>query len=90
MTPSPSAILGKLLTGRGSRQGLWLLPLLITLAMVLWLAATTSQFGQWNNLANLVAQGMPLLITAVGQMFVVLVGGLDLSIGSVVSFTTAI
>ncbi|GMB79671.1 hypothetical protein NN6n1_04530 [Shinella zoogloeoides] len=33
---------------------------------------------------------MPLLITAVGQMFVVLVGGLDLSIGSVVSFTTAI
>ncbi|AOF92473.1 ABC transporter permease [Sinorhizobium sp. RAC02] len=90
MTPSPSATLGKLLTGRGSRQGLWLLPLLITVAMILWLAATTSQFSQWSNLANLVAQGMPLLITAVGQMFVVLVGGLDLSIGSVVSFTTAI
>lgn len=90
MTPSSSAILGKLLTGRGSRQGLWLLPLLITVAMTLWLAATTTQFSQWSNLANLVAQGMPLLITAVGQMFVVLVGGLDLSIGSVVSFTTAI
>lgn len=90
MTPSSSAILGKLLTGRGSRQGLWLLPLLITVAMILWLAATTTQFSQWSNLANLVAQGMPLLITAVGQMFVVLVGGLDLSIGSVVSFTTAI
>jgi ribose transport system permease protein len=90
MTPSSSAILGKLLTGRGSRQGLWLLPLLITIAMILWLAATTTQFSQWSNLANLVAQGMPLLITAVGQMFVVLVGGLDLSIGSVVSFTTAI
>jgi ribose transport system permease protein len=33
---------------------------------------------------------MPLVITAVGQMFVVLVGGLDLSVGSVISFTTAI
>ena len=87
---SSSSILGKFLTGRGGRQGLWLLPLIIAIAMALWLAATTSQFGQWSNLANLVAQGMPLLITAVGQMFVVLVGGLDLSIGSVVSFTTAV
>lgn len=90
MNPSSSSLFGKLLAGRGSRQGLWLLPLVIALAMALWLAAATSQFGQWSNLANLVAQGMPLLITAVGQMFVVLVGGLDLSIGSVVSFTTAI
>lgn len=87
---SSSYTFGKLLTGRGSRQGLWLLPLVITLAMMLWLAANTRQFSEWSNLANLVAQGMPLLITAVGQMFVVLVGGLDLSIGSVVSFTTAI
>lgn len=85
-----SSTLGKLLAGRGSRQGLWLLPLVMALGMAAWLTATTGQFGQWDNLANLVAQGMPLLITAVGQMFVVLVGGLDLSIGSVVSFTTAI
>lgn len=87
---SSSSTFEKLLTSRGSRRGLWLLPLVIAIAMALWLAATTSQFGQSSNLANLVAQGMPLLITAVGQMFVVLVGGLDLSIGSVVSFTTAI
>lgn len=86
---SSSSTFEKLLTSRGSRRGLWLLPLVIAIAMALWLAATTSQFGQSSNLADLVAQGMPLLITAVGQMFVVLVGGLDLSIGSVVSFTTA-
>ena len=59
MTPSSSTP-GKLLTGRGSRQGLWLLPFVIALAMALWLAATTSQFGQWGNLSNLVAQGIPL------------------------------
>lgn len=90
MTSFSSDMLGRLFTGRGHRQGLWVLPLAIALTMAVWLAATTSQFGQWSNLANLVAQGMPLLITAVGQMFVVLVGGLDLSIGSVVSFTTAV
>lgn len=80
----------KLLTGRGSRQGLWVLPLLLMVAMVLWLSLSTSQFLQSGNLANLVTQATPLLITAAGQMFVILVGGLDLSIGSVVSFTTAI
>ncbi|MFB2549957.1 ABC transporter permease [Ensifer soli] len=90
MTTAKSGRFQKLLAGRGHRQGLWALPLAVALAMALWLGATTSQFGQWSNLANLVAQAMPLLITAVGQMFVVLVGGLDLSVGSVVSFTTAI
>lgn len=78
------------LSGRGNRHGLWLLPLLIAVAMILWLAFSTSQFAQAGNLANLITQSMPLLITAVGQMFVVLVGGLDLSIGSTVSLTTAI
>ena len=90
MNSLSSGNLGRFLTGRGHRYGLWIFPLVIAVAMALWLATTTSQFGQWGNLANLVAQGMPLLITAVGQMFVVLVGGLDLSVGSVVSFTTAI
>ena len=85
-----SLSLMKLMTGRGSRQGLWMLPLALMLAMVAWLSLSTSQFAQSGNLANLVTQAMPLLITAVGQMFVILVGGLDLSIGSVVSFTTAI
>ncbi|RVI62531.1 ABC transporter permease, partial [Sinorhizobium meliloti] len=54
---SSSSTFEKLLTSRGSRRGLWLLPLVIAIAMALWLAATTSQFGQSSNLANLVAQG---------------------------------
>ena len=73
-----SLSLTKLMTGRGSRQGLWTLPLLLTAVMVAWLSLNTSQFLQSGNLANLITQAMPLLITAVGQMFVILVGGLDL------------
>jgi ribose transport system permease protein len=82
--------LTKLFTGHGTRQGLWLLPLILLLGMIIWLAISTRQFLEPGNLSNLVTQSMPLLITAIGQMFVILVGGLDLSVGSVVSFTTAI
>lgn len=69
---------------------MWLLPLLVTAAIAAWLAIRTEQFLTIENLSNLIAQAMPLIITAVGQMFVVIVGGLDLSVGSVISFTTAV
>lgn len=72
------------------RHGLWMLPLALAIAICITLGLTTSQFLRAENLFNLVAQAMPLMITAIGQLFVVLVGGLDLSVGSVISFTTAI
>lgn len=75
---------------RRSRQGLWGVPLLIAIALVALLSLGTGQFATSENLFNLVAQAMPLLIAAIGQLFVILVGGLDLSVGSVISFTTAI
>lgn len=75
---------------RRSRQGLWGVPLVITIALVALLSLGTDQFATRENLFNLVAQAMPLLIAAIGQLFVILVGGLDLSVGSVISFTTAI
>lgn len=78
------------LDGSGGRQGRWVLPLLVALAIVVWLTIRTDQFLTAENLFNLIAQAMPLVITAVGQMFVVIVGGLDLSVGSVISFTTAV
>jgi ribose transport system permease protein len=83
-------LMTKLFTGHGSRQGLWQLPLLLVIIASAWLSLATNQFADAGNLSNLVTQGMPLLITAVGQTFVVLLGGLDLSVGSVVSFSTAI
>jgi ribose transport system permease protein len=79
-----------IMTGHQSRQGLWALPLLMALAIILFLTVRTDHMLRPDNLFNLLAQAMPLIITAVGQMFVVLVGGLDLSVGSVISFTTAI
>ena len=79
-----------MLTGRQSRQGLWFAPLLVAIAIAAYLALSAPNFVGSENLLNLVAQAMPLTITAIGQMFVVVVGGLDLSVGSLISFTTAI
>ena len=79
-----------LLTGKNSRQGLWLLPLIFAIAGIFWLGFTTDQFANPQNAKNLLAQAMPLIIVAIGQMLVVLLGGLDLSVGAVISFTTAI
>ena len=67
-----------------------MLPLLMALAIVAFLTARTDHMLRPDNLFNLTAQAMPLVITAIGQMFVVLIGGLDLSVGGVISFTTAI
>ena len=75
---------------RRSRHGLWGVPLVIVIGLVVLLTLGTRQFATQENLFNLVSQAMPLLIAAVGQLFVILVGGLDLSIGSVISFSTAI
>ncbi|NTF72728.1 ABC transporter permease [Rhizobium rhizogenes] len=80
----------RLISGSQNRQGLWIVPLLITIVLSVALIAKTDQFLNSENLFNLVAQAMPLVITAVGQLFVILVGGLDLSVGSLISFTTAI
>ncbi|MER8445398.1 ABC transporter permease [Mesorhizobium sp. M1066] len=79
-----------ILSGRNTRQGLWGLPLLVALFISLWLTVETTQFATAENLFNLVAQAMPLIIAAIGQLVVVLIGGLDLSVGSVISFTTAV
>ena len=77
-------------SARRSRQGLWGVPMVIAVVLALVLAFGTDQFATRENLFNLVAQAMPLLIAAIGQLFVILVGGLDLSVGSVISFSTAI
>jgi ribose transport system permease protein len=77
-------------SARRSRHGLWGVPLVIAVALVAILSLGTDQFATRENLFNLVAQAMPLLIAAIGQLFVILVGGLDLSVGSIISFSTAI
>ncbi|UVK47466.1 ABC transporter permease [Mesorhizobium sp. AR07] len=68
--------------------GLTLLALLILLWIVLSVA--TPSFASGNNIANLLRQGSMIAIMAVGQTFVIITGGIDLSVGAVVGFATVV
>jgi ribose transport system permease protein len=62
-------------------SGLTLLALL--LAMWLALSIETTTFWTANNFANLLRQGAMIAILAIGQTFVIITGGIDLSVGAI-------
>ncbi|CDX20271.1 D-ribose transporter subunit; membrane component of ABC superfamily [Mesorhizobium sp. ORS 3324] len=66
--------------------GLTLLALLVLLWIILSVA--TQSFASANNISNLLRQGSMIAILAVGQTFVIITGGIDLSVGAVVGFCT--
>ncbi|TPL04158.1 MULTISPECIES: ABC transporter permease [unclassified Mesorhizobium] len=68
--------------------GLTLLGLLLLMWIVL--AVATPSFATTLNITNLLRQGSLIAILAVGQTFVIITGGIDLSVGAVVGFTTVI
>ncbi|NGN42596.1 ABC transporter permease [Mesorhizobium sp. CGMCC 1.15528] len=68
--------------------GLTLLALLVLLWIALSLA--TPSFASGINIANLLRQGSMIAILAVGQTFVIITGGIDLSVGAIVGFCTVI
>lgn len=68
------------------RVGPWLLLfLLVVVAAIL-----SPAFLQPTNLLNILRQSVPLVIVAMGQTWVILIGGIDVSVGAVVSMTTVI
>jgi len=70
------------------------LPLLTTAAVLIALFVTASilypNFGSMRVVANLFSDNAVLGVVAVGMTFVILSGGIDLSVGSVVAFTTVL
>ncbi len=63
------------------------------LALLLLLVVSTiasSDFLTADNLRNVLRQAAPLGIVALGQTVVILVGGIDVSVGAVISLTTVV
>ncbi|MBV9673832.1 MAG: ABC transporter permease, partial [Verrucomicrobia bacterium] len=58
----------------------------------LWivLAFSTRSFWTYNNITNLLRQGSMIAILAIGETFVIITAGIDLSVGAVVGFTSVI
>ena len=65
---------------------------LLGLLLFLWLllAFSTNSFWTPNNISNLLRQGAMTAILAVGQTFVIITAGIDLSVGAVVGFASVI
>ena len=77
-------------TSRGGARLSVLLGLtLLALLLAMWLALSleTTTFWTANNMANLLRQGAMIAILAIGETFVIITGGIDLSIGSVLVFS---
>ena len=80
-TDAPRA--GWLLTARYST----ILPILVMfIVVVVGFGLTTDRFWSVINITNVLRQGAPLVIIAVGATFVLVAAGIDLSIGAMVSF----
>jgi ribose transport system permease protein len=60
---------------------------LVILLVLLWstLSVTTSSFATTENILNLLRQTAIGAILAIGQTFVIITGGIDLSVGSVIA-----
>ena len=77
---------------RAARIQLVLSLTLLGLLLALWIALSisTANFLTENNLTNLMRQGAMIAIIAVGQTFVIITAGIDLSVGAVVGFTSVV
>jgi ribose transport system permease protein len=65
-------------------------PWLLLLALVIVATTLSSAFLRPTNFLNILRQASPLAVVAMGQTLVILIGGIDVSVGAVVSLTTVI
>ena len=85
---------GPVRAGFGGRLPAKLLPVLATLGLLVLMfgagAVRYENFGTPQTVANLLIDNSFLIVLAVGMTFVILTGGIDLSVGSVVALSTMI
>ena len=64
---------------------------LVALLALMWimLAFSTRSFWTYGNISNLLRQGTVVAILAIGETFVIITAGIDLSVGAVVGETMA-
>jgi ribose transport system permease protein len=72
----------------GAKEPAILVAGFLVVAMILFGALATDRFATARNLSNVLEQAAPLAFVALGQMLVVIAGGIDLSIGAVVALSS--
>ena len=64
-------------------SGRWL-PIAVVLALVVVFAVASPAFLTWRNFSAITGEAATLLIASLGASFVILMGGIDLSVGAIV------
>lgn len=92
MSVEASEVVPLAATRKRARIGTLLSLTLLALLALMWvaLAFSTRSFWTYNNITNLLRQGAMTAILAVGETFVIITAGIDLSVGAVVGFTSVI
>ena len=80
-------ILGQNTLAGWARRGM---VFVILLALAIFFSLTTDRFLQERNLVNIAVQNAPVIVVACGMTLTMLVGGIDLSVGSVAALAGAI
>ncbi len=84
MTTGASLDLRPYLRGTGPSAGVWLaLATLVAFGLLRY-----DNFGSLYNLTSFLAYNSMFIVIAVGMCFVIMTGGIDLSVGSVAAFTS--
>jgi ribose transport system permease protein len=83
-------MINRLVSLRADRNGGQYVSGLLLVVAVAALAISFGSFRTPQNLANLIVQATPLIVVALGQTLPILTGGLDLSVGVVMSLSTCI
>lgn len=65
-------------------------PWVILLALIVVSTLISPNFLTSTNLLNILRQASPLMLVALGQALVILIGGVDVSVGALISTTTVI
>ena len=69
--------------------GTWL-PIIVVVALILMFAVASPAFLSWRNFSAITGEAATLLIASLGASFVILMGGIDLSVGAVVLLVGAV
>lgn len=77
-------------SGWWSRLDPSILPAVLFIVLLCLIGARNSNFFGTFNIGNVLTQIVPLLLVAAGQTFVVATGGIDLSVGSIVSLASVV
>ena len=85
--PGILALSGRLLKLAFVRLGV--LPFLLLIAVIVF-AILSDNFLSGRNLLNVIRQSTYLTLVAVGQMFALLTGGFDLSVGTILAITSVV